>query len=96
MNWLQVSSIQKKNFFICAMSEEEDDVDVYKVYFKIIEEYWHVLDLEDYKTFDQFLEDLMEEWNKNKGKDAAFRKTISDISSTERNQFHFCVLRTLE
>ena len=56
------------------MSEEEDDVDVYKVYFKIIEEYWHVLELEDYETFDQFLEDLKEEWNKNKGEDAAFRK----------------------
>ena len=53
--------------------EEEEEKVYYKVNFKIKDNYAVELELEDYDTLDQVLEDLEEVWNKS-NKDAAFRK----------------------
>jgi len=75
--------------------EEEEEKVYYKVNFKIKENYAVELELEDYDTLDQVLEDLEEVWNKST-KTRRFGKRISYMKSTKKKQFHFCVFKTLE
>jgi hypothetical protein len=67
--------VRDKNLCKDMTTEEggEEEKVYYKVNFKIKENYAVELELEDYDTLDQVLEDLEEVWNKS-NKDAAFRK----------------------